>query len=108
MPKVKFNCGNYMERIDGACFVTLDRHTMYFSHGKLIAVIYDDVLYRSEGLENGIIYKRVRAAVNRQPARRGVKMVPADELNAMVEVAIMNMAARLVDEKLGLSADALA
>ena len=102
MPKVKFQCGNYVERVDGACFVRLDRHTMYFSHGSLIAVIVNDMMYRSEALNSGIQYKRIHAAMQRQPAAKRTKVVSQEELNAMVEVAIMQMAAHLVREKVGL------
>jgi hypothetical protein len=104
MPKIKLQAGNYLERTDGAVFVRLDTSTLYFSHGRLIAIITGDIIYRSAGLNDGIIYKRIRAAVQRQPGVKKTRMISDDELQAMVESLIMLTASKLVREKVGLEA----
>jgi len=109
MPKQKkqhsptMSCGNYIDRVDGAVFFRLGDSTMYFSNHKLIAIVTDGVMYRDGTETNGHIYRRIKVALDRQTVR-AVKEVSTIELRDMAEVAIMTMARRLVDGKLGINA----
>lgn len=95
-------CGNYIERTDGAVYVRLDKTTIYFSNQKIIAIIQDSVMYRDAEETSGHAYRRINAALQRQPCKE-TKNVQKHELHAMVDIAIMHLASRLVDEKLGIN-----
>lgn len=99
---LRFMSGNYLDRTSDACYVEIGDATVYFSHQKAIALIAGGCLYRVNGLDSGIIYKRVRSALLRQKPIKVQEMSRAD-LNTLIEAAIMNMASRLVEEKLGLT-----
>jgi hypothetical protein len=96
---LRFNAGNYVSRVDDACFVEIGEATVYFAGHKVIAMAASDVIYRVNELDSGIVYKRLRAAVQRHKAKK-VHQMKRDELHAMVEAAIMTMASKLVDDRL--------
>jgi hypothetical protein len=98
---IHFSCGNFVERADGAIFIKIDTTTAYYSHNKLIAIMYDNVLYREREETRGPIYKRIHT-VMRHTAAKKTKFTTGVELKAMLEVAIMNMASRLIDDRLGI------
>lgn len=95
-------CGNYIERVDGAVYVRLDQTTVYFSQNKIIAIIHDKTMYRDADETQGQAYRRINAAIKRQQCRE-IKNISKPELHGMVEAAIMMLASRLVDEKLGIN-----
>lgn len=96
---VRFRAANYVDRVNDAVFVELGETTVYFCNQKVIALMTCDTFYRVEGLENGTVYKRIRSAAGRHQPRK-IHQMKRDELNAMVEVAIMAMASKLVDNRL--------
>lgn len=96
---LRFMVANYGERVTDACYVELGETTIYFSGKQLIALISRDTLYRTDEIETGIIYKRLRSATLRQRPKR-VHQVKREDLIALVEEAIMTMASKLVDNKL--------
>ncbi len=99
--KLRFDVGNYVERGDGAVFVRFDDTLVYFNDSKVIAVVTDGVAYRSMSRDDGINYKRVRAALNGfMTGRRVVMTVTQADLQLHLEAAIMRMATKLVDRKL--------
>jgi hypothetical protein len=98
---LRFISGNYIDRVNDAVFVEIGETTVYFADRKVIAMYAHDALYRVNALDSGIMYKRVRSAMLRHKPRK-VHEMKREDLNAMVEAAIMTMASKLVDEKLGL------
>jgi hypothetical protein len=96
---LRFNAGNYVHRVDDACFVELGESIVYFAGQKMIAMVAHDTLYRVSELDSGITYKRIRAALLRHKPRK-VHEMKREDLHAMAEAAIMTMASKLVDEKL--------
>lgn len=96
---LRFNAGNYVHRVDDACYVQLGEATVYFHSEKIIAMAVHDALYRVAELESGIVYKRIRAALMRHSSKK-VHQMKREDLQAMVDAAIMTMASKLVDEKL--------
>jgi hypothetical protein len=96
---IRFMAGNYVHRVDDACYVQLGDATVYFAGEKIIAFVASNVIYRTSELDNGIVYKRIRSAVMRHKASK-VHQVTRDDLHTMVEAAIMTMASKLVDERL--------
>ena len=92
---------NYVDRVNDAVCVELGETTIYFSNRKVIAMVAHDALYRVADLDSGIVYKRIRNAMLRHKPRR-VHQMKREDLNAMVEAAIMTMASKLVDDKLGI------
>lgn len=99
---LRFMCGNYIDRVNDACFIELGETVIYFSGRKVIAMVAHDALYRVADLDSGIVYKRIRNAMLRHKPKR-VHQMKREDLNAMVEAAIMTMASKLVDEKLGVA-----
>lgn len=100
-PKMlRFAAGNYVNRVDGACYVQLGEAVVYFAGEKLIALASKNVLYRINDLDSGIIYKRLRAALMRHQANSRVHQVSRADLQSLVEAAIMTLASNLVDDKM--------
>lgn len=96
----RFMAGNYGERVTDAVYIELGDATIYFSNKQLIAMIARDTLYRTDAIASSIVYKRLRSAMLRQKPKK-VHQVRREDLNALVEEAIMTMASKLVDNKLG-------
>ena len=96
---LRFNAGNYVHRVDDACFVELGDSTIYFASQKMIAMVTHDTLYRCHELDSGIVYKRIRAALMRHKPKK-VHEMKREDLHAMAEAAILYMASKLVDERL--------
>lgn len=98
--KTNFAIGNYVERGDGAVYLKLDDTIIYFNDGKVIAVLADNVAYRSQEKDYGINYRRVRTVLNNIRGVKIVQIVSQAELNLHLESALIRMGSRLIDTKL--------
>lgn len=96
---MKIRAENFIERSDGAIQLTIDKSSIFFSQNKVIAIVVGDVLYRCAELDSGIVYKRIRAALGRQPVKH-VNQVTRPELNAMVEAIIVRAGSDLIDKQI--------
>lgn len=96
---MKVTAENYIERSDGAILLTINSSKIFFSHGKVIAIVTGDVLYRTYELDSGIVYRRIKAALGRQPVKH-VNQVTRPELNTMIEAIIVNAGIEHVDSQL--------
>ena len=101
MAEIKFTCGNYIERTDGAVYVGIGSSKIYFSHGHIIAISTDTGIYRLDTAPQGVIYKRIRQALNQSPlATRKVNAVSREELDVIFQSIILQTASKLIDGKL--------
>lgn len=96
---VRFGASNYVDRVNDAVAVELGEATVYFCNRKIISMVAHDTLYRVDGVDSGIVYKRIRNAMMRHKPRK-VHQMKREDLNAMVEAAIMALASKLVDNRL--------
>jgi hypothetical protein len=99
---IRFSSGNYIDRVSDACFVQLDEATVYFANRKIIALAAHDTFYRVAELDSGVVYKRLRAALQRHKGMTKVVQMKRADILPLVEAAVMAMGARLVDRELGL------
>jgi len=97
---LRFMAASYLDRVTDACYVQLGETTVYFSNQKLIAMSIRDTLYRVTESDSAVTHKRVRAALLRANAKK-IHQMKREELNALVEEAIMTMASKIIDSKLG-------
>ena len=98
--RTRFAIGNYVERGDGAIYLKLDDVIIYFNDNKVIAVIIEDVAYRSQERDIGVNYRRVRTVLNNIRGVKIVQIVSQAELNMHLETALIRMGSKLIDTKL--------
>jgi hypothetical protein len=101
---LRFMASTYVDRVNDAVCVELGDTVIYFSNKKVIAMYAQEALYRVDKLDSGILYKRVRHATMRHSPRK-IHQMSREDLAAMVEAALMTMAAKLVDEKMGIQVE---
>jgi hypothetical protein len=101
---LKFMASTYVDRVNDAVCVQLGETVVYFSNKKLIAMYAQEALYRIDKLDTNVGFKRIRNATMRHSPRK-VHEMSREDLAAMVEAAIMTMAAKLVDEKMGVEVE---
>lgn len=101
MAQINFTCGNYVERTDGAIYVGIGDSKIYFSHGNIIAISTSTGIYRLDSAPQGVIYKRIRQALNQSPlATRKVNAVSQEELLVIFQSIFLQTASKLIDSKL--------
>ena len=101
--KILFSCGNYIERTDGAIYISMDDSKVFFSHGTIVAISSAKNIYRLSSASQGIIYKRIRAALQKSQTLKPIHNVTQNELNDIFETIIMRTARKLIDHKLGIN-----
>jgi len=91
--------GNYLDRSTGSVYIEIGKSKIYFHERKIVAIVVAGTLYRQKEFAEGIVYKRVRAAVMNSEARH-VTEITRQEMQDMAVGLIMQEVSEEMDKRL--------
>ena len=96
---IRLVADNYIDRATGSVYVKIGDTMLYFHHQMVVAIVSDRVLYRLKDMEAGIIYRRIRQAINSSSAKSVVSLNRV-EMNDMVTGLLMKEVSDEVEKRL--------
>lgn len=91
---------SYVERSNGAVAIEIDGSHIFFHGNKIVAVKLGHIMYRLDLLKGGIVYQRIKAAIQSVSGVKTILMTTPKELQQHAETVMALAVSRAFDERL--------